>query len=53
MRDSFEAALQGHFEQPLLMAVMQAAADTEPMADELAMRLAFGGRDTTGRTLGA
>jgi len=52
MRDSFEAALQGHTDSALLLAVLAAASAAAPMADELAMRLAFGGRDTTGRTLG-
>jgi len=52
MRDSFEAALQGHAEPAPLLAVLAASSAAEPMADELAMRLAFGGRDSTGRTLG-
>ncbi len=54
MRDGFQAALDAHADRARLLAVQQqAAAEATPMADELAQRLAFGGRDVTGRTLGA
>lgn len=54
MRDGFQAALEAHAERARLLAVLrQAAEDAVPMADELAQRMAFGGRDSTGRTLAA
>ena len=55
MRDSFQAALTAHADHAQLLAVLQqaAAAEAATMADEVAQRLAFGGRDGTGRTLAA
>ena len=55
MRDSFQAALTAHADHARLLAVLQqaAAAEAATMADEVAQRLAFGGRDGTGRTLAA
>jgi hypothetical protein len=52
LRDSFDAALRTHAEHATLAPLLAAAATAAPMSDEVAMRLAFDGRDSAGRTLG-